>query len=110
VPGSSARQDDKQVATLFCLSQEIETSLSPALAQMATSADRFDLFRLDSMLRDVLNAFIIPIQINLEHLTSLSWDCEKNNPQHGIYLYIVTLHGYDGQVITSEVRKLVLLR
>lgn len=78
VPGSSARQDDEQAATLLRLSQEIEASLSPALSQMATPADRLDLFRLDSMLRDVLNAFIIPIQVYLEHLASLSWDCQKS--------------------------------
>jgi PKD repeat protein len=43
----------------------------------------------------------------------LSWDLTNAQGKplaNGVYLYVITVRGYDGQVIKSEVRKLVVLR
>jgi hypothetical protein len=37
-------------------------------------------------------------------------DTQGNPLANGVYLYVITVRGYDGQVIRSEVRKLVVLR
>jgi surface antigen len=45
--------------------------------------------------------------------TTLTWGLQNNTGQplpNGVYLYIITVRGYDGQVIRSEVKKLVILR
>jgi PKD repeat protein len=44
---------------------------------------------------------------------ALDWQLTNDQGQplaNGVYLYIITVRGYDGQVIKSEVRKLVVLR
>jgi surface antigen len=44
---------------------------------------------------------------------SLEWKLVTSNGQliaNGVYLYVITVRGYDGRVIKSEVRKLVVLR
>ncbi len=41
------------------------------------------------------------------------WKLQNNQGRrlaNGVYLYVVTVRGYDGQVVRSEVRKLVVLR
>jgi hypothetical protein len=43
----------------------------------------------------------------------LLWDLADSSGAavaNGVYLYIITVRGYDGQVIKSEVKKLIVLR
>jgi uncharacterized repeat protein (TIGR01451 family) len=72
-----------------------------------------------------LGTRIIQIQVEIFNLAGLSifqavangnqllWDLVDSSGTavaNGVYLYIITVRGYDGQVIKSEVRKLVVLR
>jgi hypothetical protein len=49
-------------------------------------------------------------QVAGNQLATLMRDTLGRPMANGVYFYVATVRGYDGKVITSEIRKIVLLR